>query len=95
MPKSENKHNCVWHCCGCNNHFSSIAAFDAHRPDMACIEPAVVTGLKGVHKGKKLLSPWTNEGYCNLMSDSKYDGKVVHEYFPVTVWQTADLYGKH
>jgi len=77
---------CVWHCAACDCHFSSVAAFDAHRDDGYCLKPEDVQHPK---TGEPLLAAWTLEGRCGLTVGCWRAGKFIAYVEGVTVWQMA------
>ena len=83
------RQTCVWHCAGCESHFHSLRAFEAHRQDMRCVPPSEATASKGTKAGRFLLSAWTDEGWCSLQTGCKRDGVVVNWLHPITIWQAA------
>lgn len=81
----ERRRTCGDHCAGCDQHFSGLGAFDAHRRGGYCGEPETMVVEK---TGRRLLQVWTEAGYCERSPGCWRDGKLVAPVFPVTIWQT-------
>jgi hypothetical protein len=65
---------CVFHCCACGGHFSSLAAFDSHRVGP---QGARVCDTDREKDGRALLVPKTENGTCSLSSPPRVGGCVV------------------
>jgi len=74
---------CTAHCTSCDHHFHGLAAFDAHRVDFECQEPAE----RRSEKGRELLRIWTETGICTLSSGLWSDGRLIHTVEGITIWQ--------
>lgn len=73
------RQSCKDHATCCDRHFSSLKAFDLHRPGSVCTDPAAITKL----------AIWTEEGSCKLMKGCYVNGKLVHYEEPVIIWSIA------
>ena len=78
------RQTCTDHCAGCDAHFHSLAAFDAHlevdEGGVVHNDPATVVYRLGKKAGSLKLQAWTSEGWCRLQ-------KVGEEQHPVRIWQ--------
>ena len=54
---TDKRTTCTYHCASCDLHFSSLVAFDAHRPDGGCLSRP---------KDVKKLKFTARQGICNL-----------------------------
>lgn len=83
-PK-QRRQSCTDHCGSCGGHFHGLGAFDAHRQNGECVDPAEAAN----RDGKLLLQVWTEAGSCELSRGAWKDGKRVRWSEPVVVWQKA------
>src|SRR5690349_7861614 len=87
--KKPRRQSCTDHCGVCDRHFSGLGAFDAHRKDGECLDPAAVVFLSGPREGLAALNVWTETGACDHVKGNWKDGKRLWWAEPVTVWQKA------
>ena len=85
--RTKPRQTCTWHCAGCDSHFHSVSAFEAHRQDGACVPPIEARRRVGKRSGETLLQAWTEDGWCSLQTGCKKDGVVVNWLHPVTIYQ--------
>lgn len=67
----EKRTTCTYHCASCDLHFSSLVAFDAHRPEGGCLSRP---------RDAKSLTFIGRPGICNL-TKGQIGGQV-----PAEVW---------
>ena len=64
---------CRYHCTSCDQHFSSLVAFDAHRigpwEERECVLPHEAVS----ERGKTLLRVQTTDGICRLQPPGERD----------------------
>lgn len=88
--RAPRKQGCTWHCAACGAHFHSVSAFDDHRVDGECVDPAEVMTRGTIDNPPHAkLQAWTEEGYCRLAKGCYKDGVLVQTLHPVTIYQTA------
>jgi hypothetical protein len=81
---------CTAHCAGCGEHFHGLTAFDAHRADGECQNPATVSyGAKARKSGQLILQPYSTHGFCDKEPGCWVNGKRVKYSQEVTIWQVA------
>ena len=85
--ETSRRQTCTDHCVACGFHFHSLGAFDAHRQDGKCCDPATAVVQSGKRVGEPSLQAWTREGWCDKMVGCWQDGKRVRWEHPVTIWQ--------
>ncbi len=81
------RRTCTDHCSeigGCGRHFHGTGAFDLHRTDGSCLDPADV-----LVKGRPVLRAWATDGYCDKMAGCWSNGIRLHYNHPVTIWQVV------
>lgn len=81
---------CQYHCCACGGHFSSLAAFDAHRrgePGARHCDPDVANSA-----GEAMLVPKTENGSCAMVYPPLGSGAVV--YATRDWWRAAEVFGR-
>lgn len=81
--------SCTHHCCACQGHFTSLAAFDAHRvgpPDDRRCDVDVED-----REGRALLVPKTENGTCLLQRPGQV-GVVV--WAGRDWWKAAQTFGR-
>lgn len=83
---------CTDHCARCGQHFHGLGAFDAHRQDGVCVEPAV-EALRRSKDGfeRPALQVWTAEGWCKLWGGCYENGRFIEDkqQHPVVIYQVA------
>lgn len=84
--KAQRRTFCRDHCASCGRHFSSVEAFDRHRPGKTgqrkCVDPTTAD-LRLAAKSK--------DGVCAITVIEKATGKPI-EVRGVTVWQTVEAH---
>lgn len=83
LPEGVKRQTCTDHCSTCGRHFHGTGAFDAHRQQGECVEPAEAVNSKGA----PLLQEWTTDGWCSLTPGCWEEGRKLRYAYPVTVWQ--------
>ena len=81
---TERSRNCRAHCQACGFHFTGDSAFELHRRDGQCHNPATLLWQRGKREGQPLLS--SHEARCDLEAGCWRDGKRV-SWVPAIVWQ--------
>lgn len=93
MSETVRRQTCRDHCQSCQQHFSSLGAFDAHLSDNGdsteCCEGAAAITIRRDRKIRPALQQWTTEGWCELAPGCYVDGVRVRWEHPVVVWQQA------
>ncbi len=72
---------CTDHCASCGCHFHGLGAFDLHRQDGECCDPADVTATDRNSEQHPALQVWTDTGFC------RWQGPSVRVNSPVAIWQ--------
>lgn len=83
------RQTCTDHCAGCGRHFHGLGAFDQHRTDGFCADPAGVLIRSGKREGQPALQVWTDEGFCDKERGCWDDGRRVRYVTPVTIYQVS------